>query len=75
MLSGKNNKNKAWLNCNQKGDDMACTAFKLVMNGALLPDIYFSWDAAVAARERLKENSIAASVNIVNVNSDTGLPY
>ena len=54
---------------------MACTAFKIKMNGCLLPDMYFSWDAATAARERLKESTVAASVNIVNVNSDTGLPY
>ena len=54
---------------------MACMAFKIVVNGALLPDIYFSWDAATAARKRLKESTFASSVSIVNVNSDTGLPY
>lgn len=54
---------------------MACTAYKIKMNGCLLSEMYFSWDAVVAAREHLKESTIAASVNIVNVNSDTGLPY
>lgn len=53
---------------------MAFTAYKIELNGMLLPDIYTTYDAASAAKERLKESTVAACVNIKTIDSDTGLP-
>lgn len=45
---------------------MNCTCFKLVANGITLPKIYFTYEQAKIARQRLKDNNIAMSVNIIN---------
>lgn len=45
---------------------MNCTCFKLVANGIVLPEIYFRYDQACQARQKLKDNNIAMCVNIVN---------
>ena len=45
---------------------MNCTCFKLVANGITLPEIYFRYDHACQARQKLKDNNIAMSVNIIN---------
>lgn len=45
---------------------MNCTCFKLVANGIVLPGIYFRYDQACQARQKLKDNNIAMCVNIVN---------
>lgn len=49
-----------------------CTMYKIVMNGVLLPDIYFSWDAASAAFKVLKESSGASVARIVLWDDQTG---
>lgn len=43
------------------------TAYKLKVNGYILPDVYFRWDDAMAARERVKETTVAASVTVITV--------
>lgn len=40
--------------------------FKLKVNGHVLPDIYFRYDDASAARERLKAQNGLLSISIVN---------
>ncbi len=45
---------------------MNCTCFKLVANGITLPELYFTYEQAKIERQRLKDNNIAMSVNIIN---------
>lgn len=45
---------------------MNCTCFKLVANGIELPELYFTYEQAKIARQKLKDNNIAMSVNIIN---------
>lgn len=45
---------------------MNCSCYKLVANGIELPELYFTYEQACQARQRLKDNNIAMSVNIVN---------
>lgn len=49
-----------------------CTMYKIVFNGALLPDIYFSWDEANAAYKQLKESSCAGFGRVVLWDNETG---
>lgn len=46
---------------------MSCSCFKLVANGIVMPEIYFQYDQARQARQKLKDNNIAMCVNIINV--------
>lgn len=49
-----------------------CTMYKIVFNGVVLPDIYFSWDAANAAYKAMKESSCAGFGRVVSYDDQTG---
>lgn len=48
-----------------------CTAFKIIFNNTLLPDIYFSYEAARQALFALKESNIGCG-RVVNIDNETG---
>lgn len=52
-------------------NNMNCSCFKLVANGIVLPEIYFRYDQACQARQKLKDDNIAIGVNIINVQKKT----
>ena len=49
-----------------------CTMYRILFNGVLLPDIYFTWDDASRAYDSLKESSCAGSGRIVLWDDQTG---
>lgn len=49
-----------------------CTMYKIVFNGVVLPDIYFSYDAANAAYKSMKESSCAGNGRVVLFDDETG---
>lgn len=49
--------------------------WQIMVNGFLMPQIYFSWDEATAAQEHTKANTVAANVKIINVHCDNGRLY
>ena len=48
------------------------TMYKVIFNGAVMPDIYFLMDSAKAALNQLKESSCAGFGRIVLYDDQTG---
>lgn len=51
---------------------MACEAWKVEFNGCLLPEVFFSYDAAKAYLRNLEENSCAGYGRVVIYYTETG---
>lgn len=49
-----------------------CSAWKIIFNGCLLPEIYFSYDAAKAQLRKLEETTCAGFGRIVWYDDQTG---
>jgi len=48
-----------------------CTMYKIIFNGVLLPDIYFTYSEADAACQAMKENSCAGFGRVVTYDDMT----
>lgn len=49
-----------------------CTAWKIIFNNCVLPDIFFTYDAAKTHLEHLKEITCAGCGRIVSYDNETG---
>ncbi len=49
-----------------------CTAWKIIFNNCVLPEIYFSYDAAKEQLRKLEETNCASFGRIVLYDNETG---
>ena len=49
-----------------------CSAWKIIFNGCLLPEIYFSYDTAKEQLRKLEETNCASFGRIVWYDNETG---
>ena len=49
-----------------------CTAWKIIFNNCVLPEIYFSYDVAKAQLRKLEETNCASFGRIVLYDNETG---
>lgn len=49
-----------------------CTAYKIIFNNCVLPEIYFSYDAAKEQLRKLEESSCASFGRVVLYDNETG---
>ncbi len=49
-----------------------CSAWKIIFNGCVLPEIYFSYDAAKAQLHKLEESNCASYGRVVSYDNETG---
>ncbi len=58
---------------NPKEHKMAtCTAWKIIFNNCVLPEIYFSYDAAKEQLRKLEESNCASFGRVVLYDNETG---
>ena len=49
-----------------------CSAWKIIFNNTLLPEIYFSYDVAKAQLRHLEETTCAGFGRVVSYDNETG---